>query len=235
VKSAVRLLAFLLIGFSQGAFAQRSSLKVIAEVPLNFGIGYEGQISKHFSAGGSVGVLTSPNSDLIITYLKFIGTDEELVLMIEDAFQLGIVGELNVNYNFKRNYVGIFAQAIGAQAGDVSSELVEDYFGTSIEDYPLLNGATNLSEKNLTVRTRLYQAGMLYGRRFPLKNKRLEIDVELGLSANIGSTSKFYSENRDYSELNERFDVVLDDFYKAYAFIPSLGVTFVYKLHKPEN
>lgn len=235
MKSLIRSLAFLLLTFSQVAFAQKSSLKVIAEVPLNFGIGYEYHISKHFSAGASAGVLTSPNSDLIIQYFRFIGTDEKLVLMIDDAFQLGIVGELNVNYNFKRNYVGIFAQAIGAQAGDVSSELVEDYFGTSIQDYPLLDGATNLSEKNLTVRTRLYQAGMLYGRRFPLKNKRLEIDVELGLSANIGSTSKFYSENRDYSELNKRFDAGLDAFYKAYAFIPSMAVMFVYKLGNQKN
>ena len=100
VKYIVPLLALSLLGFSHKTLAQRSSIKVIAEVPLNFGIGYEGQISKHFSVGGSVGVLTSPNSDLIITYLRFIGTDEKLVLMIDDAFQLGVVGELNFNYNF---------------------------------------------------------------------------------------------------------------------------------------
>ena len=220
---------FLLSGFFTAAIAQRSSLKVIAEIPLHFGIGYEGRIAGGFSAGGSLGILTSPNSDLIITYLRVIGTEEELVLIIDDAFQLGWVGEVNVNYNFKRNYVGIFSQAIGAQAGDVESELIEDYFDVELDDYPLKPGGSNISEKNLTVRTRLYQLGLLYGRRFPLKDKRFEIDAEVGLSLNIGSTSKVYSDNRDFSALNERINVTLQGFYQDYAYIPSAAVMFVYK------
>jgi hypothetical protein len=234
VKTASSLIFFVAVVFN-AATAQRSSLKIIAEFPLHFGIGYEGQIGAGFSAGGSLGVMTSPNSDLIITYLRFIGTEEELVLIIEDAFQLGIVGEVNVNYNFKRNYIGIFSQAIGAQAGDVAPELVEDYFDVNLEDYPLKPGGTSGPERNLTVRTRLYQLGLLYGRRFPLKDKRFEIDAEVGLSANIGSTSKFYSDNRDFSELNERVNVELQTFYKEYAFIPSVGVMFVYKFARARD
>jgi hypothetical protein len=235
VKTVLALFTSALLGFSNGAIAQRSSLKVIAEFPLHFGVGYEGQIGAGFSMGGSMGVMTSPNSDIIITYLRFIGTEEELVLMIEDAFQLGWVGELNVNYNFKRNYVGLFGQAIGAQAGDVSPELVQDYFGVDLEDYPLKPGGTSGPERNLTIRTRLYQMGLLYGRRFPLKDKRFEIDAEVGLSANVGSTSKVYSDNRDFSELNERINVELQGFYSDYAFIPSLGVLFVYKFARARD
>jgi hypothetical protein len=225
----------LLAGLSGTAIAQRSSLKVIAEVPLHFGIGYEGRIGGGFSAGGSLGVLTSPNSDLIITYLKIIGTDEELVLIIDDAFQLGWVGEINVNYCFKRNYAGIFSQAIGAQAGDVDPELIEDYFDVELDDYPLKPGGSNVSEKNVTVRTRLYQLGLLYGRRFPLKDNRFEIDAEVGLSTNIGSTSKIYSDNRDFPALNERLNVTLQDFYSDYALIPSAAVMFVYKFARARD
>lgn len=224
-----------MLGFAYTAFAQQSSIKVIAEVPVHFGIGYEGKISKHFSVGSSVGVFTSPNSTIIISYLRIIGTQEELVLLIEDAFQLGIVGELNVNYNFKRNYVGVFGQAIGVQAGNATASVVEGYFKTKIEDYPLKNGRTNADIDILTVKTRLYQAGLLCGHRFPLKNDRFEIDVELGLSANIGSTSSVTSENRDLSTFNKVFDAALVEYYKKYAIIPSLGVMFVYKLRKTEN
>ena len=224
-----------LLGFYSVTFAQRSSLKVIAEVPLHFGVGYEGRIAGGFSAGGSLGILTSPNSDLIITYLRIIGTDEELVLIIDDAFQLGWVGEINVNYNFKRNYVGIFSQAIGAQAGDVDSELIEDYFGVELDDYPVRPGGSSAPERTLTVRTRLYQLGLLYGRRFPLKDKRFEIDAEVGLSLNIGSTSKVYSDNRDFSALNERINVALQGFYNDYAYIPSAAVMFVYKFARARD
>jgi hypothetical protein len=235
LKTVVTAFSFFLFGSFNVAFAQRSSIKVIAEFPLHFGIGYEGQIGKAFSAGGSVGVLTSPNSDLIITYLRFIGTEEELVLIIEDAFQLGIVGEVNFNYNFGRNYIGIFSQVIGAQAGDASPELIQNYFGVDLNDYPLKSGGSSAAEKNLTIKTRLYQLGLQYGRRFPLKDQRFEIDAEIGLSANIGSKSKIYSDNRDFSELNERVNIELQNFYKDYAFIPSMGVMFIYKFARARN
>jgi hypothetical protein len=230
VKFVFPILALLLFGFHHGTLAQTSQLKLTMEVPLQIGVGYEGQVSKRFSVGGSVGVLSSPNSDIIISYLKFIGTDDDLVLMIDDAFQLGIVGKVYVNYNFGRNYVGAFALAVGAQAGNVSTMLIENYFNVSLQDYPLLNGKVNSPEDYLRVRTRLYQAGFLFGHRFPLKNNRFEIDAEMGLSGNIGSTSRIYSENRDLTTLSSSLNSSLKEFYKDYAFIPSVGVMLVYKL-----
>ena len=232
-RFVITLIAFLLTGFSYVAVAQQSSLKFITEFPLHFGIAYEGQVSKHFSVGTSIGVMASPNSDLIIAYLEFIGTDKQLVILLDDAFQLGIVGEVNVNYNFKRNYIGVFSQIIGVKAGDASAAAVEGYFGVNIEDQPLKSGG-DPSDRKLQFKTRLYQAGLLYGHRFPLKNKRLEIDAEMGLSFNIGSKSTLYNENRDFTELNDKCNDALDEFYKAYDFIPSLSVMFVYKLKKQD-
>ena len=235
MKLPIKLFTLLLISLSYAAVAQRSSIKVIAEVPLHFGIGYEGQVSKHFSVGGSLGAMTSPNSDLILSYMRFIGTDELLVLILEDAFQLGIVGEVNFNYNFGRNYFGAFGQAIGVKAGDASWDVVEDYFNTTQNSYPFKPGKAGTSDKYVTVKTRLYQAGVLYGHRFPIEGSRFEIDVEMGLSANVGSTSNITSASHDLSALNTRFNETLDKFYKDYAFIPSLGVLFVYKLKPNEN
>jgi hypothetical protein len=235
VKFVIRSLTFLLIGFSSVTFGQKSSLKLIAELPIHFGIGYEGQISKRFSVGSSIGVFTSPNSDIIIGYLKFLGTDENLLLVIDDAFQLGIVGEVNINYNMKRSYIGAFTQVMGVQASDASAVLVENYFDIDMNDYPLFNAGVSSTDKHLSFRTRLYQVGMLLGHRFPFKDNRFEIDVELGLSANVGSKSKVYSEERDLSKFNERFNEELVEYYKKYAFIPSMGVMLVYKLRKSEN
>jgi hypothetical protein len=235
VKFKIALLAFILTGFSCVTFAQKSSLKLIAELPIHFGIGYEGQISKRFSVGSSVGLFTSPNSDIIIGYLRFLGTDENLLLIIEDAFQLGIVGEVNINYNIKRSYIGAFTQVMGVQASDASAALVEDYFDIDMNDYPLFNAGVSSTDKHLSFRTRLYQVGMLFGHRFPLKGDRFEIDVEMGLSANVYSKSKIYSEERDLSKFNDRFNEELVDYYRKYAFIPSIGVMLVYKLKPNEN
>jgi hypothetical protein len=48
-----------------------------------------------------------------------LGTDQDIVVMINQAFQFGMVGEAGINYNFKRNYIGGFFQMIGLQGGDI--------------------------------------------------------------------------------------------------------------------
>lgn len=212
--------------------AQQSALKVIAEVPVQFGLGYEGRLSKHFSVALSAGVLTQPNSTLIIDVLKKLGTDEQITSMINDAFKFGVVGELGVNYNFRRSYVGTFFQVIALRGGNAPTALVEDYFNTSINNYPARKGRTQTNEKYLNLKSTLYQAGILYGRRFPLKNKRFGIDTELGISANVGAKSELTSEVRNLAALSSVADKELAGYYSDYAFVPSLTVCFVYKLSK---
>jgi hypothetical protein len=235
VKFVAAVLSLVLVGFYQETLGQRSSIKAIVEVPLQFGVGYEGRIGGRFSAGGSIGVLTAPNSNIILEYFKWIGIDQKLVAIIDDAFQVGVVGKGYVNINLGRNYFGVFGQAIGATATDVNPALYEDYFNVKMTDYPYLAGKTGVTEKNLLVRTRLYQAGVHFGHRFPLKNDRLAINVEVGLSANIGSKSSVESEVRDLTKLNELFDKSLGAYYRDYAYIPSGGIMLVYKLKKSEQ
>lgn len=223
-------LPFLLILFIHAAKAQQNSLKIAAEVPVQFDLGYEGKISKHFSMGVSAGLLTQPNSAIIINVLRELGTDEEITLMIEDAFKFGIVGELDINYNFKRNYVGCFVQVIGLHAGETPTSLIEDYFGTSVSSYPAKKGKAQSVEKYLKLSSTLYQGGILYGRRFPFEDSRFEIDAEFGISANIGSKSTLSSDIRDLSTLSTAVDAELSGYYSSYAFVPSLSVALVYRL-----
>jgi hypothetical protein len=210
-------------------YAQQSALKLKIQVPVQFGLGYEGKISKHFSFQASAGALTPPNSTLIINTLDALGTDPQVVLMIKDAFQFGFVGESGVNYNFKKNYVGIFFQLIDLHGGDTPTSLVEGYFNTSITGYPAKKGRTAANEKFLHLKSTLYQGGILYGRRFPFKNEHWEIDAEAGISANLSSQSKLTSDERDLSALSKLADAELAGYYKDYAFVPSLAVFLVYK------
>ena len=146
--------------------------------------------------------------------------------MIKDAFRFGLVGEGGINYHFRRNYVGTFVQVIALHGGDASTALVEDYFNTSINSYPTKMGRAQTNEKYLNLKSILYQAGILYGRRFPLKNKRFEIDAEFGMSANVSSKSELTSEVRNLATLSTVVDKELASYYSKYAFVPSLTVLF---------
>lgn len=226
------ILTFLTLLYVNEVSAQQSALKVIAEVPVQIGIGYEGRLNKRLSVELSAGLLAPPNSTIIVEILNVLGTDEEITLMIEDAFKVGIVGTLGCNYNFKRNYAGSFLQLISLHAGHAPSDLIESYFSTSIDSYPAKNRTNASTEKYLGLSSTLWQAGVLYGRRFPLKNKRLEIDTEIGISANISSKSKLTSDERNLSALSEEVDAELVEYYSSHAFVPSISVALAYKLAK---
>ena len=215
--------------YSIGVMAQGSSVKLLAEVPVQFGLGYEGRLSNRFSVSFSAGLLTEPNSTIIVNILEAMGTDQEVVLMIDHAFDFGVVGEAGVNYNFGKNYIGTFFQGIVLKAGDTPTALVEEYFGEDITTYPVKRTKTQSNEQTLHLKSTLYQAGLLYGRRFPLNNPHLEIDAEFGFSANIGSKSTLSSDTRDLSKLSTEVDDELRYYYSHYAFVPSLTVALAYK------
>ncbi|MBA4057974.1 MAG: hypothetical protein C0490_24875 [Marivirga sp.] len=225
-------LTFLTVLFVNIVSAQQGSFKVIAEIPVQIGIGYEGRLNNRLSVDVSAGLLAPPNSSIIVEVLNVLGTDEVITLIIEDAFKVGIVGTVGCNYNFKRNYVGSFLQLLSLHAGDAPSDLIESYFSTSIDSYPSKKRTNSSTEKYLSLSSSLWQAGVLYGRRFPLKNKRLELDTEIGISANISSKSKLTSDERNLSALSDVVDAELAGYYSNYAFVPSISVALVYKLAK---
>jgi hypothetical protein len=217
------LLAVFFITSPLFGFAQTHRIKIVAEIPVQFGIGYEGQVSERFSVSVQGGVLTDPNSDLIINVLEKFGTDPDIILIIEDAFQFGLVGEFGVNYNFGKNYVGVFSQFINLRGNGTTADPIENYFDTTIPVFPGNGGNTDLK-----LRSSLIQGGLLYGRRFPLRNRHFEIDAEFGFSANLWSKSELSSERRNMNELSKQVDSELDYYYSNYGFVPSLSVILVY-------
>ncbi|NJM25361.1 MAG: hypothetical protein HC859_07620 [Bacteroidia bacterium] len=215
----------------KAAEGQSRSVKILAEVPVQFGVGYEGKLSNHFSLSVQAGVLTPPNSTIIISILEALGTDEEITTIFEDAFTFGAVGELGINYNFGKNYAGVFIQYIGLHAGDTPADAVESYFGEDLSTYPTRRGRSGTAEPYLSIQSSLLQVGLLYGRRFALSD-RLEMATDLGLSANAGSKSTLTSETRQLDSLSDEVDQELRYYYSHYAFVPSLTFSLAYKLDK---
>lgn len=222
-------LTLVCLSIAYTGYAQQSALKLKAQVPVQFGLGYEGKITRHFSFQASAGLLTKPNSTLIIDALDAFGTDPQVTLMIEDAFNLGFVGEGGLNYNFGKNYIGIFFQVIDLHGGETPAAIVEDFFDTDVSNYPQRRNRANTTEKYLKIKSTLLQGGILYGRRFPLKDKHWEIDAEFGVSANLASETKITSDVYDLTALSKVADAEIGGYYKDYAFIPSLSVALVYK------
>jgi hypothetical protein len=203
---------------------KRHRLKAIVEVPIQVGIGYELFLSRRLSVTTEIGVLTEPNSSIILSTLQTLGTAEDVVLMIKNAFQKGIVFKSAFQYNFGRNYIGAYLQSFSLFGNDTAYDLVEAALGVDLSSYPTRPGRANMQESSLILRSNLKQAGVLYGRRVPLKNNQTELGFEISVSKNVASQSELESANRELGAVSQIADVYLNEIYSKYAYLP--GVAF---------
>ncbi|WP_026461387.1 hypothetical protein [Adhaeribacter aquaticus] len=219
----------LFLPFSETAAQQRTDsvqhyFKSLVEVPIQFGIGYEVRVSKRLSANFQFGVLTEPHSSIILFSMKQLGAEKDVVLMIDNAFESGLVLEAGINYNFKKNYVGGFLQQISLTGKETQNKLIELATGIRFPTSPF-NRNPSLS----TLKSNLLQLGVLYGNRIPINLKNTEIHLELGMSMNVRSNSSL---SPALPTLSERVDVYLKDVYRENAYVPSIQVAFVYTISK---
>ena len=199
------------------------------EIPIQYGLGYEGRIYKKWNGVFQVGLLTKPNSTWVLNVLESFGVEQSVVLMLEDAFESGLVLEQGINYNLKRSYFGVFAQQYFLKGSDTPTEFVEEAMGEDLSQYPRLQNRLNSNSSTIELKSTLYQMGILYGYRLPLKN-HLELNFELAMSANLGSESSVSSDERNYEELSRRMDVYLRDIYSRYGYVPGITIALVRKL-----
>lgn len=216
---------------AQRSVELRSRWKVIAEVPVQLGVGYEWHYSKRFSTSLQAGVLTPPNSTLILNALQALGTSQEVVLMLQSAFKFGTVYKGTLCYNFRKNYAGGFVQVLNLTGKDTPTTLVEDALGVSISSYPRLAGKSAATPTSLSLKSTLVQMGVMYGRRIGI-GKRSELDLEFAISANLGSSSSLSSDTRNVEALSTYLDSYLADIYKSYAFVPSVTIAYAIRLGK---
>ncbi len=210
----------------------RNRFKMMAEIPVQFGVGYEFNYSRRFSSNFQIGLLTQPNSSIVLYSLQALGTSQDVVLLLNDAFKSGVVSKGTLQYNFRKNYVGVFIQSISLKGEDTPTSVVENALNVSITSYPKYKGASNAPEDNLTLSSQLLQAGILYGRRFPIRKTRSEIDAEFGMGANIASSSSLSSKVRNLSALSDYTNLYLSSIYRSYAFIPSITIAYAVRIGK---
>ncbi len=222
--------AFALIGFLfQPVYAQQQ-IKIGTDVPLQFGLGYKYTPDYGVGAGLKVGILTEPHSSIILAIMEAMGTKKAIVDIIRNGFQLGLVLDGSASWHWKKNYVGANVVYLNLSAGEAPSDVIDDNYNFNLSSYynPLSSVFTKNSMK-INLKSNLLQLGAHYGRRVPL-NEKLELQLEFGLTMNLGSTNKFTSDFPYPQLIYNTLDQDLRAAYKKYAIIPTLGVYLVYNL-----
>ncbi len=216
----------------QSGVAQESGHRINmgTHFPLEYNIGYNYQYHPSLSAYAEFGVLTKPYDGVILDILELFGTDEGWVRLIEDAFNFGMIASAGHNFHFNKHYAGVYFQAIGLSGSESPLGAYQNYFEK--QDYSAFALVYGV---DLTVNSTLYQAGIMYGYRFPLKKSNWEIATEIRFSKNIASTNEFTS-NRPYLDstmpvklLYNELDNEIKETYLKYAYLPTLSLIFQYR------
>jgi hypothetical protein len=223
------ILFFLTVSFD--SLSQKVALYAGTQIPVKYDIGFEYKISRKISTNFNLGILTTPYDEAILGILEELGVSQPYIKMIGNTFKVGVVGDLGVRYHYKKNYFGIYGQNIYLFAQTTPTDQLERNLNIKISKFIAFGNRPN---PQLSLKSDLWQMGVLYGRRFELKNPKYEFRTEIAVSANITSKSKLYLDNVENAKLSELIDKELKPTYKDYAYLPSLNVYFVYKF-LPKN
>lgn len=199
---------------------KKHTVRIQAEMPVLVGVGYGYHFTRHISVDVQTGMLSRPNNFFLLDRMGSSG-NEDLNLMIKNAFTSGRVYEAGVDYHFKNNYLGIFSQSIRMKGAAATSQ-VEQTFNTDVSTLPVKNSRTEVEPASIDLASDLLQVGLLFGRIIPLKNPHWQFRLEFSISKNIASTSTLASSDRDLSTLQGEVDRHMDAWFSDYGYVPSL-------------
>jgi len=228
------LFVLMLFALMQKAQSQELNLNAGTQFPLQYTAGMELKFHEKWAMQGHAGVLTQPYDQLILGLLERLGTDEFYINITEQAFQFGLVGEAGFSYFFNaRNYIGVFGQYIDLTGADAPLDLIRSQYSASV---PLTMLAEMLTSNNeLQLQSSLLQAGVSYGRIFPLSSPHFSLRTEIALSKHLTSSSTVSFEGATLTRLSETIDQDLGAAYKKYAYIPTLNLYFTWQIFASEK
>jgi len=224
---------FLALFFATGAFAQTNHLFIKAgtQIPFQHTFGTEFVLNSRIGFQMQYGLLTAPYEGNIRKVVALYETNEDLLQIIEDSFQSGTILGAGFNYHFGKNYIGGFGQYISLRNTSSASAALRAYYGFDFSILDVITGPVNL-----TLQSNLYNAGILYGRRFMIHKPNLQLHLEAGISKNITSRNVLQSnrpniDNLGYVQnLYGQVDHSLRETYLTHLIIPTFNIYLVYDL-----
>lgn len=213
-------------------FGQKHSVKIGTDIPLQYAIGYDYQISQRFSTGIKFGVLTTPYDEILLGLFELFGANENVIEVIKNGYEYGLILELGGNYHFGKNHlIGLSGQFIDLRSSQARAEAIETMLGIDFSDLPgpIQDAAP---DDIYSVKSNLYQLVVRYGWTKQLKNPRFKIRPEVSLSINLSSYTQVQSDEYDISDIQDDVNDFMKTFYHHYGYIPTFGVYFVYTFGK---
>jgi len=212
----------------QPIFAQQQ-LRIGTDIPLLYGIAYKYSPEKGIGGGLKAGILTEPHNSIILAAMEAFGTKSVIVDIVREGFKMGIVLDGNASWHWNKNYVGANLIYINLSAGEAPLDVIDGNYDLDLEYSPILTSLLGQETMQINLHSCLMQVGVHYGRRIPLKDK-LELQLEFGISKNIDSTNNFSSDFPYPLTIYNAIDEDLQEAYRKYAIIPTLGVYLVYNI-----
>ena len=223
-----------LLFVTQFSFAQKHSVLIGTDFPTQYTIGYNieyGTLSSQIQAG----FLTKPYDNLILDIIEGFGADPNIIEIIRDAYQKGAVFTVKQQYHLKKMYFGVYAQYYNLSAEGVPLDIVQSYYGVDLtsswSSIPLIPTALDFGNEitKIELKSKLWQVGLLIGRRFEFSNPKLELRTEFSMSKNISSSNLFSSQTPYPQSLFDDMDADIQETYKNYAYIPSVNIYLAYR------
>ncbi len=214
---------------------RRHELFLGTQFPVQLSAGYQYNASDYYSIRGQFGFLTPPYDKFIIKSMELFGFDKKLSKALDESFRSGIVGTLAPQLRIGNNFLMLQGQYVHLNGSITLQRAAELYLD---RDLPDLGGIPFLPAlmPELTTRSNLFMLGVGYGRRFPLSNAPVSIQIEAGFSKILGSVNNFSSNlgriddisliQSYYSQMDDR----LKKSYRQYGYVPSVSVYLVYHL-----
>ena len=214
-------------------FDLESRFGIVAETPLMYGLGYEGNFHQNFSVSLRYGFLTQPNINILLWGMEQRGTDSTAINILREAINFGQVASFGVNGLYKGFYAGIYGQYIYLKGEETIGNLADNAIGVDINTLilqagnPLLLALFNPNSP-LIIKSTLWQFGGRLGKRFNL-NEKWDLHVEIAYSMNVSSTSVLESESAIIEAFTDQVAEFVDEIYKEDADILGVNLGLMYK------
>ena len=210
------------------AYAQEISVLLGTDVPYQFYLGATLE-TQDLAFSLRSGVMGGPYSDLTLSILEMLGTDDVYLSVLESSYDVGLMNSVGIYYRMgaKRMwYVGPELRYDVLMASESSSELIETITNESISGGPPLGK----KGQDITFGLSTLAAGFRCGRYFHLlADKRHRIIVELSIYKHYQIHTSITLNGEDADRMAENINTLLwEDVFRPYGYLGGVGIAYRY-------
>jgi hypothetical protein len=206
------------------------------KIPYTYDIGYYKRFSSRIGIYADAQFITIPFSNVPLSYMEMWGGDPKLTAILDMPFSIGFGFDVGGHYYFgsdnRRYYVGLSVQWMTLLKRDIEDEVINEAFDVDLSGPMFPEGPITKddSTKPLTLNSNYFQLGFLIGKKWQLRDPRLEVRVEAAISMNVWSNHFLQSDYRYITPVAEETNTALKDLMRKYAWFPTINMFMIYKL-----